>query len=91
MNIRYGSRRGALITNYVCVGRGHLFGDALCQSIVGTEIDKAISELLIQSVAPMALELSLAVQREIQSRADEAEGVDHGRITRRAVSAAVRT
>jgi DNA invertase Pin-like site-specific DNA recombinase len=82
MNIRYGSRRGALITNYVCVGRGHLFGDALCQSIVGTEIDKAISELLIQSVAPMALELSLAVQREIQSRADEADRLRHRQVER---------
>ena len=43
----YNKRRGGqLIPNYVCVGRGRLFGDPLCQSIMGTAIDAAVGALL---------------------------------------------
>jgi hypothetical protein len=59
--------------NYVCPGRGRDFRDPLCQSILGTGIDAAITQLLIDTVTPMALELALAVQQEITSRLNEAD------------------
>jgi hypothetical protein len=73
MHIHYNTRRGQLVPNYVCLGRGRLFGDPHCQSIVGTEIDVAVGKLVIEAVTPMALELALAVQQEIQSRIDTAD------------------
>lgn len=73
MHIRYGNRRGQLIPNYVCVGRGKLFGDSLCQSIVGTQIDVAVGKLLAEAVTPMALEITLAVQQEVERRAEDAD------------------
>jgi hypothetical protein len=82
MHVRYGSRHGELVTNYVCNGRGEYYGDAICQSMVGTEIDKAISEMLLRSVSPMALELSLAVHREIQERAEEADRLRYRQVER---------
>lgn len=82
MHVRYGNRRGQSIGNYVCYGRGQLFGDALCQSIVGTEIDMAVSTLLSKTLTPMALELSLAVQREITNRLDEADRLRHRQVER---------
>ena len=83
MNIHYNTRRGGqLIPNYVCSGRGRLFGDPLCQSILGTEIDAAVGALLVEAVTPMALELALAVQQEIQSRLDEADRLRHRQVER---------
>jgi hypothetical protein len=73
MNVHYNIRRnGVMMTNYVCVGRGRLFGDPLCQSILGTGIDAAVGKLLVEAVTPMALELALAVQQEIAGRTQAA-------------------
>jgi len=83
MNVHYNTRRnGAPITNYVCVGRGKLFGDPPCQSMLGTEIDAAIGTLVVESVTPMALELALAIQQEIATRLDEADRLRHRQVER---------
>src|SRR5207249_1361292 len=68
--------------NYVCVGRGRLFGDPLCQSIVGTGIDTAVGDLLVDTVTPLTLDLALAVQHEITSRLDEADRLRHRQVER---------
>ena len=48
MNVHYNSRKnGDLVTNYVCWGRGQLFGDPHCQSIKGTEIDAAVGAVSV--------------------------------------------
>jgi DNA invertase Pin-like site-specific DNA recombinase len=83
MNVHYDVRRGGKpITNYVCLGRGRSFGDPSCQSIVGTEIDAAVSKLVVEAVTPMALELALAVQQEIAARLDEADRLRHRQVER---------
>jgi hypothetical protein len=83
MYVQYTTRRhGPLLPTYVCAGRGKLFGDPLCQSILGTEIDVAIGQLLVEAVTPMALELALAVQQEVQARLDEADRVRHRQVER---------
>jgi hypothetical protein len=82
MNVRYNVRKNDMIPNYVCVGRGRLFRDPLCQSILGNGIDAAIAQLLINTVTPMALELALAVQQEITSRLDEADRLHYRQVER---------
>jgi len=83
MHIHYNQRRsGQRIPNYVCFGRGRIFGDPMCQSIVGTGIDAAVGKLLVEAVTPMALELTLAVQQEIQSRLDETDRLRHRQVER---------
>jgi DNA invertase Pin-like site-specific DNA recombinase len=83
MHVRYNTRPGgALTTNYVCTGRGRVFGDPLCQSMMGTEIDASISNLLLEAVTPMALDLALAVQQEIAARLEEADRLRHRRVER---------
>jgi len=82
MHVRYGTRRGQRIPNYVCLGRGRDFGDALCQSIVGTRVDEAVGKLLVEAVTPMALEMSLAVQQEVERRVDEADRLRHRQVER---------
>jgi DNA invertase Pin-like site-specific DNA recombinase len=83
MNVPYTTRRhGELKTTYVCWGRGRLFGDPLCQSLVGTEIDAAVGKLLVDAVTPMALELALAVQQEMTARLEEADRLRHRQVER---------
>jgi DNA invertase Pin-like site-specific DNA recombinase len=83
MNVHYNIRRNAIMmTNYVCVGRGRLFGDPLCQSILGTGIDAAVGKLLVEAITPMALDLALAVQQEITARLDEADRLRRRQVER---------
>ena len=82
MHIHYAQRRGLLIPNYLCFGRSRDFGERSCQNIIGTEIDAAIGRMLVEAVTPMALDLALAVQQEIQSRLDEADRLRHRQVER---------
>jgi DNA invertase Pin-like site-specific DNA recombinase len=83
MQIRYRPRRGGqLVPDYVCPGRGRGYAEPLCQSILGTEIDAAVGQLLVDAVTPKALELTLAVQHEIQTRLDEADRVRRRQVER---------
>ncbi len=83
MGVHYYIRRnGVVVTTYLCEGRGRLFGDSHCQSIAGTAIDAAISDLLVEAVTPMALELALAVQQEISTRLEQADRLRHRQVER---------
>jgi hypothetical protein len=83
MHVHYNIRRNdAMTPNYVCAGRMRQYRDPMCQSILGTEIDAAIGKLLVEVVTPMALDLSLAVQREIAARLEEADRLRHHQVER---------
>ena len=82
MHVRYCTRGDQRFPTYVCVGRGRLFGDPLCQSIAGTQLDAAVGEMIVGAVTPMAIELTLAVQQEIQRRVDDADRLRHRQVER---------
>ena len=44
-----------------------------CQNIPGQGIDQAVGRLLVETMNPMALEVALAVQQELQDRLEEAD------------------
>jgi DNA invertase Pin-like site-specific DNA recombinase len=73
MTVRYHSIKGRLIPEYRCSLRTTPRRDPTCQVIRGDAIDAAIGKLLLDTMRPTALELTLAVQSEIQERIDEAE------------------
>lgn len=54
----------------------------LCQSVRGTSIDVAISALLLETVAPAAIEVALAVQGEIAERIRQADALRHQQLER---------
>jgi DNA invertase Pin-like site-specific DNA recombinase len=72
MAVRYHRRKDQLIPDYFCCIRGLPYRDPGCQFIPGGAIDEAVGKLLIDTMTPMALELTMAVQSEIQTRLDEA-------------------
>jgi DNA invertase Pin-like site-specific DNA recombinase len=75
MTVRYNSRNGARLPTYACQRRGIARGEPICQSIPGQNIDNAVSKLLLEAVNPMALEVTLTVQQELQTRADQADKI----------------
>lgn len=73
MTVRYNLRNGKLLPTYTCQKRGIERGEPACQLVPGQHLDEAVAGMLIESVAPMSLEVSLAVQKELESRAVEAD------------------
>jgi DNA invertase Pin-like site-specific DNA recombinase len=73
MTVRYHCRGTRPVPDYVCQKEGIEHGKPLCQSVNGEQIDKSIGDLLIQTMTPMALDLALTVQQEIQVRLDEVD------------------
>jgi DNA invertase Pin-like site-specific DNA recombinase len=75
MTVRYRQSRGALLPIYTCQREGIQHGHALCQQITGAAIDDAIGALAVDAVSPLALEVSLGIQQELQTRLDEADAL----------------
>jgi len=82
MTVGYHSRHGQLCPEYVCQREGISRGEAVCQRIPGSGIDQVIGALLVEAVNPVALEVTLAVQRELQSRFEEADRLRHAQVER---------
>ena len=73
MTVRYHVRRGQRVPDYRCQKAGIATGTAICQSIPGAGIDRAIGKLLVDMMTPVTLEVALQVQEELNSRAEEAD------------------
>jgi DNA invertase Pin-like site-specific DNA recombinase len=82
MSVRYHARGGRVSPDYVCRGRGNKEGETKCQCIPGVGIDDALGPLLFEALSPTALEVSLAVQQEIEGRLEEADQLRHKQVER---------
>jgi hypothetical protein len=82
MTVRYHNRKGCSLPEYVCQREGIEHGHALCLRVPGAGVDLAIGMLLVDAVNPVALEVTLAVQRELQSRLVEADRMRHAQVER---------
>jgi len=82
MTVRYHNRKGCSLPEYVCQREGIEHGHALCLRVPGAGVDHAIGMLLVDAVNPVALEVTLAVQRELQSRLVEADRMRHAQVER---------
>jgi DNA invertase Pin-like site-specific DNA recombinase len=82
MTVRYHSRRGDIIPDYLCQRAGIENAGPPCARIGGKAIDAAISELLLATVTPLALDAALAVQAELENRAAEADQLRRQRVER---------
>jgi hypothetical protein len=76
MRVRYDDREGRHRPYYCCnEGTVRRAESRNCQWIKGSEIDAAISALLLQTVAPAAIDVALAVQKEIAQRVEQAAAI----------------
>ena len=74
MTVRYHHRRqGPPWPQYICAGTGVQLAEPTCESIPGQNIDAAVGQLLVEAMSPLSLEVSLAVQQELQERIEETD------------------
>ena len=77
MTVTYHRREATLVPTYYCHRFGQRLAEPTCQSIDGAAIDAAIGELLVATVTPLAIEVALAGQQEIQAQLDDADRLRH--------------
>jgi len=73
LTLRYHHYKGSLRVTYMCQRDGIENGERFCQCVPGAEIDREIGNILLGMIEPATLELSLAVQQELQGRLGEAD------------------
>jgi DNA invertase Pin-like site-specific DNA recombinase len=73
MTLRYHVRQAGLSPEYVCQRKGIENAEPFCQRIPGAAIDRAIGDILLEMVNPVALDVALTVQQELQARLNEAD------------------
>jgi DNA invertase Pin-like site-specific DNA recombinase len=83
MGVRYYvTRRDELVPEYTCQRRAVETTEPPCQRLVGAALDRAIGKLLVEMVTPLALEVALAVQDELQAHADKADRLRRQQVER---------
>jgi len=73
MTLRYHRRGGRLSPNYICQKQYIEECRPVCQDVPGSVVDDALSALILESVSPLALEVALNVQEELQKRLAESD------------------
>jgi len=75
MTVGYRQRKAGLAPDYICPGPREVdrIEKGYCQRISGYSLDIAVGSLLVDTVTPLALEVALSIQQEMQSRWDEAD------------------
>ena len=82
MTVRYYIRHGQPVPQYSCQSEGIKRAESPCQRVVGADVDRAIGDLLVDTMTPLALEVALSVQDELASRAGEADRLRHQQVER---------
>lgn len=82
MTVRYHSRHGRLVPDYLCQREGIEHGEPICQHIPGTGIDEKVGDMLIEALTPVTIDVALAVQQELQTRLDEADRLRQQQVER---------
>ena len=82
MYVRYGSRHGrSARPRYVCIDQADI-RRAACQSVPALDVDAATARLLLDLLTPDAVEMTLAIQSELDRLTAQGEHHHQLRITR---------
>jgi DNA invertase Pin-like site-specific DNA recombinase len=82
MGVHYATEDGVSVPTYVCQEAAVRSGARVCQRVPGKIVDPAISELLLELVQPLTLEVALAVQQEVDARWAETDAVRRQQVER---------
>jgi DNA invertase Pin-like site-specific DNA recombinase len=82
MVVHYWSENGKVATNYDCREESVRYGSRVCQHIPGNVVDRALSDLLLELVQPLTLELAFAVQQEVEARFAETDALRRQQVER---------
>ena len=82
MTIRYHTRHGTQIPDYVCQNDGIRTAQPICQHLTGDIIDSAVSDLILTALTPAAIEVTLAVSDELIAQAERADQLRQAHVQR---------
>jgi hypothetical protein len=82
MRVHYEPLGGRLQPYYVCNEEVVRQAGKHCQWVRGAAVDEAIGALLLETVAPAAIEVALAVQQEIAQRIEQAAALRQAQLQR---------
>jgi DNA invertase Pin-like site-specific DNA recombinase len=82
MGVHYSQEHGQLVPAYICQETATRRGGKVCQSVPGKIVDPAVGALLVELMTPITLEVTLAVQRELEARAAETDALRRQHIER---------
>ena len=82
MTVHYHSARGTRIPDYMCQREGIEHARRFCQQVHGAALDEAIGALLVEAVTPLALEVTLAIQDELQRQGEEVDRLRQQQVER---------
>jgi hypothetical protein len=82
MTVRYYVSHHEVLPEYTCQRDGIAHARPICQRVIGGALDRAVGELLVETVSPLALEVALAVQDELEARAEEVDRLRRQQVER---------
>ena len=82
MGVHYCRKAGKTTINYLCQEGTVRSGFPVCQRVPGNVVDRAVSDLLLELVQPLTLEVALAVEKEVQARCAETDALRHQQVER---------
>jgi hypothetical protein len=82
MGVHYSQEHGRTVPVYICQENTVRRGGRVCQTVPGKIVDPAIGALLVELMTPMALDVTLAVQQELEARAAETDALRRQHVER---------
>jgi DNA invertase Pin-like site-specific DNA recombinase len=82
MSIRYSMAYQQVVPTYVCQEASIRRAEKVCQSVPGKVVDQAISNLLLDLMQPMTLQVAIAVQQEVEARVTETDALRRKHVER---------
>jgi DNA invertase Pin-like site-specific DNA recombinase len=82
MSIHYNIAYNQTAPTYVCQEASIRRAEKVCQRVPGVVVDRAISDLLLELMQPMTIEIALAVQQEVETRISETDTLQRKQVER---------
>lgn len=82
MTVRYDTDHGHPTPVYVCQRRGIQTATPVCQYLSGTQIDQAVTQLVLEAVSPASLQVALEVFEELRMRQAEVDRLRRAQVDR---------
>jgi DNA invertase Pin-like site-specific DNA recombinase len=82
MTVRYTMVRGRPAPSYACQRRGIAVAQRACQVIPGSGLDEAVTQAVLETVTPAALDVALEVFDELRARQAEVDRLRRAQVER---------
>jgi DNA invertase Pin-like site-specific DNA recombinase len=82
MSIHYNLLHQKVVPTYVCQQASVKRAEKVCQRVPGGVVDQAISNLLLELMQPMTIQVALAVQQEVEARVNETQALRRKHVER---------